>query len=257
MFHNTVLTRPPDWVHDHPMTYETLPRHAILVAAMLGVTIGCEQQSQAPEPAQAAEPQPATEQPGATADPAPAPDPEPAAGQPASVIPPEARGTYEIDPVHSTVVFAGGHFGVGWTYGTFNDVKGTFEIAEDLSESDVNVTVAANSIFTADKKRDDDLKGPDFLHTKQFPTMTFESTIVRQTDEGYEVEGDLTLRGQTKPVTMTMAHVGSGTVPMDNSYRTGFRGELAINRHEFGITAMPPVVGEQVELTVAIEGIRK
>jgi polyisoprenoid-binding protein YceI len=183
--------------------------------------------------------------------------PQAAAGGPAAEIPDEAYGTYDIDPVHSMVVFSAGHFGVGYVYGMFNDVKGTFDMAEDPAESSVKLEIAAESIFSGSRQRDDDLKGPDFLNVGQFPQITFESSEVRRTPTGYEVDGSLTLRGQTRPVTIEMEHAGSGTVPMDNSYRTGFRGKVEIDRNQFGIEAMPEAVGQELELIPAIEGIRQ
>lgn len=242
------------------MTYARSPRSFAFVVAALVLLVGCEEEAQPLEPESATEPaaEPGAMEPEAEAEAEPQADDEAEAeAEPPAAIPEEAYGSYEIDPVHSSFIFAGKHFDVSYTYGMFNQVEGTFELAEEASESSVKITVDTDSLFTADKKRDDDLKGPDFLHVKQFPTITFESTEVKKSPEGYDVTGDLTLRGETKPVTVTMEHVGSGEVPMDDSYRTGFRGELSVDRHEFGITAMPPVVGEEIELIASIEGIKE
>ncbi|MFW6067310.1 MAG: YceI family protein [Myxococcota bacterium] len=232
------------------MTNQRNPiRSFALVPLALALAAGCEEERDI-EP----EPSPEAEQ-GAAAPVAEGDEPE--AEGPRADIPDEAYGKYEIDPVHSSFVFAGKHFDVSYTYGMFSDVKGRFELAEEPSESSIEIEVAADSLFSGDKKRDDDLEGPDFLNVKQFPKITFESTKVTPTEDGFEVAGNLTLRGQTKPATVKMTHVGSGEVPMDDSYRTGFRGDLSIDRHEFGITAMPPVVGSDIELIASIEGIKK
>lgn len=198
----------------------------------------------------------------ATADPAPSPGTEVAEGeseapQEPAAVPDEAYGTYEVDPVHSSVVFAAGHFGVGTVYGMFNDVRGTYTMAEDLSDSSVRLEIGADSIFSGNRQRDDDLKGPDFLHAGQFPEITFESREVRRVDAGFEVRGDLTLRGRTQPATIAMTYVGAGTVPLDDSYRTGFEGAVTIDRTDFGIEAMPGAVGQELRLIPAIEGIRQ
>ncbi|MFW5926029.1 MAG: YceI family protein [Myxococcota bacterium] len=246
------------------MIYALSPRSFAFVVAALVPLFGCEEEAQPLEPESATDPaaEPGAMEPEAEPEAEAEAEPEAEAeaeadDEPPAAIPEEAHGSYEIDPVHSSFIFAGKHFDVSYTYGMFNQVEGTFDLAEEASDSSVKITVDTDSLFTADKKRDDDLKGPDFLHVKQFPEITFESTEVKKTPEGYDVTGDLTLRGETKPVTVTMKHIGSGEVPMDDSYRTGFRGELSVDRHEFGMTAMPPVVGEEIELVASIEGIKE
>lgn len=234
-------------------------RAILAIAVCVPFVVACEDEA-APEPTPAEPTEPAApvapEEVEAEPTEAEA-DEDEAADAPAADIPEEAYGTYDIDAVHSSVVFASGHFGVGSIYGMFNDIQGSYVIAEDPAESSVELQIAADSIFSGNRQRDDDLKGPDFLHTGQFPEITFESTEVRRTDAGFEVDGNLTLRGETQPTTIDLTYIGAGTVPLDDSYRTGFEGEVTIDRTEFGIEAMPEAVGREIRLIPAIEGIRQ
>ena len=166
---------------------------------------------------------------------------------------------YDVDPVHSSVVFHASHFDVSNVYGMIPQVTGTLNIDKDPSKSEVSLQFDPASVYTAVEKRDDHLKSPDFLDVKQFPKAEFKSTKVKTTDDDrFEVTGDLTLHGTTKPVTITMKQTGAARVqPMDNSFRVGFEGEVTIDRAEFGMTKLPDAVGKQVHLTVAVEAVRK
>lgn len=170
-----------------------------------------------------------------------------------------AAGTYDIDAGHSHVLFRITHLGVSSSYGQFIKIGGTFTLDADPAKSSVELTIDAASIFTADKKRDEHLKSPDFLNVQQFPTITFKSTSVKALDEKkYEVVGDLSLHGVTKPVTVTMEHIGAGVSPADNkTFLTGFEGEFTIKRSEFGMNYMPGALGEDIRVIVAVEGARQ
>lgn len=170
-----------------------------------------------------------------------------------------AAGTYKLDPVHSFVAFKIGHMNVSETLGLFNKVSGDLVLGKTGAESSVNIKVDAGSVFTANKKRDDHLKSPDFLNVAQFPEITFKSTAIESLgDDRYKVTGDLTLHGVTKAVTAEFVHVGSGKNMMDPKvFLTGFTGELAIKRTDFGMTNMVGPAGDEVELTIAVEAIRQ
>ena len=170
-----------------------------------------------------------------------------------------AAGKYKIDSVHSAVNFKIKHMNVSHTLGRFNKVKGGLNIAADLGASSVNIEVDAASVYTADKKRDEHLKGPDFLNTAQFPAIKFASKkIVASGDNRYAVTGDLTLHGVTKSVTAEFEHVGSGPNMMDKKiFLTGFTGTLTLKRTDFGMTNMVGPAGDDIELTIAIEAMRQ
>ncbi len=159
---------------------------------------------------------------------------------------------YDIDPGHTFVVFSVGHFGVGKAYGMFRKTTGKF----DPDAGTVEVSIDADSVFTADKKRDDHIKGPDFFNAKQFPTLTFKSKKVTKKGKKLLVTGDLSIKGKTKSVTLEMMKIGEGKDPFGN-YRAGFEGTLKINRMDFGIDYMPDGLSKEVTLQLAVEGIKK
>ena len=170
----------------------------------------------------------------------------------------DAKGSYELDPAHSTIVFSAKHAGFSWTYGMFTKVTGKMNLADEPDKSSVEIEADAGSVFTAVKKRDDHLKGGDFLNATQFPKITFKSTKIEAAGDGkYKVTGDLTLHGVTKPVTVEMTHVGAGEFPVDKSFRTGFEGSFTIKRSDFDMKNMLAAASDELRLTVAVEGVRK
>jgi polyisoprenoid-binding protein YceI len=178
----------------------------------------------------------------------------------AALCPPARAGdNYQVDPVHSSVVFRVKHMGVGYSYGRFNDIGGTFAFDDkDPAATSFDIQLKADSVDTANAKRDTHLKSPDFLNAKEFPTITFKSKEVRPNkDGGYEVTGDLTLRGVTKTITVRMHHVGSGKDPFGGGTRTGFEGNFTVKRKDFGINFMPDALGDDIWILVGFEGVKK
>ncbi len=171
----------------------------------------------------------------------------------------DAVGKYKVDTVHSAVNFKIEHMKVSHTLGRFNKVTGTLNLTKDPAASSVALSVEAGSIFTADKKRDQHLKGPDFLNVAQFPTVEFKSTKLEATSgANYRVTGDLKLHGVTKSVVADFEHVGSGASMMDpKMFLTGFTGTLNIKRTDFGMDKLVGPAGDNIELTIAIEGLRQ
>ena len=168
----------------------------------------------------------------------------------------QAAETYKVDPVHSMLLFRIRHLDAGYVYGRFNGPTGTFTLdAQDPAKSSFNVEVPAKNIDTANPKRDDHLRSPDFFNAEQFPTLTFKSTSVKKVDDKhYEVSGDLTVHGQTKPITVKLEQVGQ-VQDRRGGTRTGFHGIFEIKRSDFGITFMPEGLGENVQIIVAFEGV--
>ncbi len=124
------------------------------------------------------------------------------------------------------------------------------------ARSSVSIDVDAASVFTANKKRDKHLRGPDFLNVKQFPKISFRSTKVRKSGKELKVQGKLTLHGVTKPITVRMLLVGKGKDAWGNN-RIGFEGSFVVKRSNFGIAKMKGAVGEKLHMIVAVEGIKK
>ena len=172
-------------------------------------------------------------------------------------VPTLAAETYKVDPVHSSALFRVKHLGVSNYYGHFTDISGTFVLDEkNASACSVEVEVKTESVATHNEKRDQHLKSPDFFNAKEFPVLSFKSKQVKAAGKGiYEVTGDLTIRGVTKPLTTKVTLVGSGK-GMQEEYRAGFETIFTIKRSEFGINYMPQGLGEEVQITVSLEGFR-
>lgn len=169
-----------------------------------------------------------------------------------------AAETYQVDPVHSQVLFNVRHLGIGQVWGWFKRFEGRIVYdASDPAKSSVEFTVYPESVDTRDDKRDQHLRGPDFFNAKQAPKWTFRSRTVKAVDRNtFEVEGDLTLRGVTKPLKFTAKKVGEGNDPWGN-YRVGLSARFVVNRMDFGISYMPEGLGREVEVILDIEGIRQ
>src|SRR5688500_15736117 len=168
-----------------------------------------------------------------------------------------AADNYKVDSVHAAVIFKVAHAGVGNAYGRFNEPTGTVVLDKsDPSKSSFTFEVDVNKIDTANEKRDQHLKSPDFFDAKQFPTITFKSTKITKSTEGeYEVASDLTVHGVTKPITVTVKKVGEATTQM--GHRAGWDPSCTVKRSDFGMNFMPGGIGDEVTLNVAIEGIRQ
>ncbi|MBX7259441.1 MAG: YceI family protein [Candidatus Hydrogenedentes bacterium] len=166
--------------------------------------------------------------------------------------------TYELDPVHSTFQFRVKHLGVSFAYGRFNDSKGSFVLdPNDPSKNSIEVEIQTKSVDTANKMRDEHLAGPDFFDVAKYPTMSFKSTsFTKKSDTTYEVAGDLTIRGVTKPVKFDATLVGTGP-GMKGERRAGWEATLVIDRTEYGMTYGTEGIGTEVTLQIAIEGVTK
>jgi polyisoprenoid-binding protein YceI len=169
-----------------------------------------------------------------------------------------AQTAYEIDGVHSGVLFAAKHFGAAWTYGRFNEVSGTFSAdpATGAPQS-VELTILTQSIDTANKKRDDHLRSPDFFNARQFPQILFRSTeIEKKSDDVYTVKGSITLRGITRPIEFDVKFTGSGKNPRGTGL-LGYHATFSIQRSEFGMEFMVGPLSDEVRIIVSLEGMQK
>ncbi len=163
--------------------------------------------------------------------------------------------TYKVDPVHSTILFRVQHMNAGQFWGRFNDPAGTVVWdAADPAKSSVEVSVQSKNLDTHNAKRDQDLAGPDFFNSKQYPELKFKSTSVKKTGENtYEVAGDLTIKDVTRPITAAVEMTGLGKDPRRGTAKAGWEATFTINRNDYGVTAMPGGVGDNVKLIVSIE----
>lgn len=166
--------------------------------------------------------------------------------------------TFQVDPVHSFVIFKVRHMNVGNAYGEFNDFKGTLVYdAEAPEKSSLDLTIDVNSLDTKNAKRDEHVKSPDMLNAKQFPTITYKSTAVKKLDDThFELTGDLTMHGVTKPVTAKLEKIGQATDPKGGE-RIGGETTFTIKRSDYGMPGMQGALGDDITITVAIEAIKQ
>ena len=143
-------------------------------------------------------------------------------------------GTWNIDASHSTVGFVARHLMVTKVRGRFTDFSGTITIAEDPLQSSVVATVQLGSVSTGDDGRDGHLKGADFFDTEHFQTMEFASTSIAPKGSDYVLNGNLTIKGVTKPVSFDLEFDGVNADPWGNT-KVGFTAETEINRKDWGL----------------------
>ncbi|MDT8438936.1 MAG: YceI family protein [Wenzhouxiangellaceae bacterium] len=171
----------------------------------------------------------------------------------------EAVERYQIDirGQHAFIQFRIPHLGFSWLYGRFNRFDGEFTFdPADPSNSSVSVRIDTGSIDTNHGQRDDHLRGEDFLTTSQFPQAHFESTaFVPLGDDRYRLEGELSLLGRSAPIAIEVEQIGAGQDPW-GGFRRGFEGSTTLRLKDWGIDYELPAA-EEVELTLAIEGIRQ
>jgi len=145
-------------------------------------------------------------------------------------------GVYDIDAAHTVVGFSVRHLMVSKTRGRFDSVSGTVTIAEDPTQSAVDVSLDVASVNTNEAKRDEHLRGVDFFDAEQFPTITFKSTGVSEhKGDTFKLTGDLTVHGVTKQVTLDAVLEGVASTPWGTS-AAGFSATTEIDREAFGLT---------------------
>jgi polyisoprenoid-binding protein YceI len=165
-----------------------------------------------------------------------------------------AAETYKVDTVHSSVIFRVKHMNTSYFWGRFNNLSGSFSLDEaNPGACRFEFEVKSDSVDTANGKRDTHLKSPDFLSAVQFPAITFKSQSVTKEGAGYHVTGELTLHGVTKPITMEVVPTGTGKGPTGGAI-AGIETSFGFKRTDFGMTKMVPMVGDDVQIHVGIEG---
>ncbi len=168
-----------------------------------------------------------------------------------------------LDKSHTEVGFIARHLMVSKVRGRFTDFEGTIVVADDPSESSVEVIIQAASINTNDENRDKHVRTNDFLSTDEFPALTFRSTKVELSSGGdWKVNGDLTVRGVTRPIVLDVQFEGVIQDPWGNQ-RLGFTASGEIDRNDFGVSFNAAletggfVVSPKVKLEIEAEAVRQ
>ncbi len=173
-----------------------------------------------------------------------------------------APGRWTIDPSHSSVEFVVRHLMVAKVRGRFDEFSGDIHVGETPEESKVVVAIAPASISTGDEQRDGHLKSPDFFDVEQYPTITFASTGVRAVGDRYDLDGELTVNGETKPVTLSLEYQGSITDPFGND-KAVFSASTEIDREDWGLTwnqaleSGGVLVGKKARIEIEIEAVHQ
>ncbi|HEV7562881.1 MAG TPA: YceI family protein [Solirubrobacterales bacterium] len=171
-------------------------------------------------------------------------------------------GTWEIDPIHSSISFEVKHMMISTVRGQFKQFEGTLEAAEDYHDSRVWGSVQVASLDTGNADRDEHLLSPDFFDAAHHPQITFRSTAIEHVVLGtYRVGGDLTIKDVTREVQVEASVEGSAVDPWGND-RVGIAVRGSIDRTDFGLTWQQSLVGggllvgEQVALRFDISAVR-
>ena len=162
---------------------------------------------------------------------------------------------YKLDPFHTSVTWSASHFGFSKPSGKFTDIDGEIVLDEkNPKKSFVNITIKTSSINTGLEKFDQHLKSVDFFNVEKFPTATFVSKNVVVTGKNTaKVEGDFTLLGITKPITIDVKLNKLGTHPFTQKKTVGFSAKAKIKRSEFGMNYAVPGVSDNVDLMIELE----
>ena len=171
---------------------------------------------------------------------------------------------YAIDPQHSQVDFGIKHMGISTVHGRFAIKEGAVDLdPSNMTDSSVSATIDVSSVDTGEAQRDGHLRSPDFFDTAKFPTATFKSTRIIKTGEGYDVTGDLSLHGVTRPVTLHMEAPSKAQVAMDKKEHRGFTATTTLHRQDFGLNwngtlkSGDSMLGDDVKMEFDIEAAAK
>lgn len=170
------------------------------------------------------------------------------------------KESYTIDPTHTYPNFTINHLGFSTLHGRFNTTSGKLMFDQKNMTGSITITIDASSIDTGMKKRDDHLRGPDFLNSVEYPTMTFKADNIKLNMQGTgSVNGTLTLAGVSKKITLSVTAMHCGLHPFDpkkEKFVCGFDATTTILRSDFGIKYGLPAIGDEMNLSFEIEAIR-
>jgi polyisoprenoid-binding protein YceI len=168
-----------------------------------------------------------------------------------------ADSTWKVDPVHSSATFTAVHLGISRVTGTIPIKSATLVIPDGSNvPTSVQAVLDPSGIDTHTQMRDDDLRSDHFFDVKQFPIMSFTSTSITATDDKHiTINGNLTMHGVTKPVTMTGVFLATGK-GMRGETRSAYTASVTVDRTQWGMTYGYPVVSNAIDLSIEIEAAK-
>lgn len=164
--------------------------------------------------------------------------------------------TYGVDSSHTFPRFSYSHFGYSTQQSSFKNTTGKIVFDAEAKTASVDITIDAKSVNTGFEVFDGHIQGEDFLDTAKFPTATFKSTkVVFEADKPKTIEGQLTIKGVTKPATLTVTSFQSMPHPMMKKPAIGANAFTVIKRSEFNTGKYVPYVGDEVRIDIALEAV--
>ena len=169
---------------------------------------------------------------------------------------PIAVGTYPIDTAHSQLGFSLMHLGISAIRGTFDEYTGELKVGGDLDDTSVTIDAEMASINSGNPLRDENVHAAEYLDVANHSRMSFRSTSIAESESGYTLTGDLTVRSVTVPMTFDVTYNGEAIFPIDGSTHFGFTGRATISRSAFGVSHAPDVISDEVDLMLDVRFVR-
>ncbi len=172
-------------------------------------------------------------------------------------VPAFAADAYTIDPQHTFPGFDINHLGFTNLHGSFTATTGKIVLDPAGNAGSIDASVDLNSVTTGYTKRDDHLRSADFFDVAKYPSMTFKSTRLKYNGTTLTgADGELTLHGVTKPVTLAVTNFNCAANPISKKPTCGGNATTTIKRSDFGISTYVPAISDDVKITIAVEAIK-
>lgn len=169
-----------------------------------------------------------------------------------------APESYSVEPNHTYANFSYSHMGLSTQISKFNKASGTIVYDKAAKTGSVDVTIDMKSVDTGSNAFNSHIQNADFLDTEKFPTATFKSTkVVFEGEAPSTIEGNLTIKGVTKPVVLKVSHFANMAHPMMKKDAIGANASTQIKRSDFGAGKYAPLVGDEVTITISLEAIQQ
>jgi polyisoprenoid-binding protein YceI len=175
----------------------------------------------------------------------------------AFALPAAAADSYSVDPSHTYPNFEINHLGFSTMHGRFGTTTGKIVLDPAAKGGSIDITIDATSIDTGHAKRDTHLKSDEFFNVGKFPSLTYKAIKLKfNGDKLAGADGELTLLGVTKPVSLAVTAFNCGPHPMNKKQMCGANATATIKRSEFGLSAYVPAVGDEVKISIEVEAVK-